>query len=103
MITLCIALLSILVFVDFPGIHIDFISCMEEVKVPEGKPIRLLEWLVKVDDWIKYGKPVIVYRHIEDPSTGVKTKELHLKSRHVGRVKNLCVEIGQVAMPGYKF
>ena len=73
---------------------------MEEVKVPEGKPIRILEWLVKINDWIKYGKPVMIYRHIEDPSTGIKTKELQLKSRHVGRVKNLCLEKGQVATPG---
>ena len=74
---------------------------MEEIKVPEGKPIRLLEWLVKENDWIKYGKPIVIYRHIEDPSTGIKTKELQLKSKHVGCVKKLCIEIGQVATPGY--
>ena len=74
---------------------------MEEVKVPEGRPIRLLQWLVKAGDWVKYGKPVLVYRHIENPSTGVKTKELQLKSRNVGCVKKLCMEVGQVATPGY--
>ena len=69
--------------------------------MPGEKPIRLLEWQVKVGDWIKYGVPVAVYRNIEDPSIGTKSKEVHLKAKRVGRVTKLLLDIGQVAKPGY--
>nr|XP_018666687.1 RNA polymerase II subunit A C-terminal domain phosphatase-like isoform X3 [Ciona intestinalis] len=73
---------------------------MESVLVPGEKPVRLLQWLVKVGDWLKYGTPVAIYRCIEDPSTGVKSKEMELKSRKVGKVKKFAMEVGQVAKPG---
>ncbi|XP_076808019.1 RNA polymerase II subunit A C-terminal domain phosphatase-like isoform X2 [Clavelina lepadiformis] len=73
---------------------------MEEVKVPEGKPIRLLEWLIKEDDLVKFGVPLVVCRHIQDPSSEIKTKEIQLRSKNVGRVKKILFQVGQVATPG---
>uniref|UniRef100_H2YDS9 RNA polymerase II subunit A C-terminal domain phosphatase n=1 Tax=Ciona savignyi TaxID=51511 RepID=H2YDS9_CIOSA len=73
---------------------------METVTVPGNKPVRLLKWMVKPGDWVNYGTSLIVYRCIEDPSTGLKSKETELKSKKVGRVKKLVMEVGQVAKPG---
>lgn len=70
------------------------------IKIPGSKPIRLLEWLVKVGDSVKYGTPIAVYRNVENPMHQVEPKESQLRADHVGKVKKILLQIGQVSKPG---